>query len=166
MGHVSRILPGINHFLSGLRCLHRRAKNRRSVSIPDRTQADCRMLLKFLEKANEGISLNLCSYRLPTIVCRSDSCPHGLHLKVPRYTCILATSLFRVRTPLIILFSLTAHIRYTKRSIDGALTDSAHTDDPIQPTPRSALPSPFITPATVLCFSITQERNSILHATL
>jgi hypothetical protein len=36
------------------------------------------MLLKFLEKANKGISLNLCSYRLPTIVCRSDSCPHGL----------------------------------------------------------------------------------------
>jgi hypothetical protein len=36
------------------------------------------MLLKFLEKANRGISLNLCSYRLPTIVCRSDSCPHGL----------------------------------------------------------------------------------------
>jgi hypothetical protein len=36
------------------------------------------MLLKFLEKANKGISLNLCSYHLPTIVCRSDSCPHGL----------------------------------------------------------------------------------------
>jgi hypothetical protein len=29
MGHVSFILPGINHFLSGLRCLLRRAKNRR-----------------------------------------------------------------------------------------------------------------------------------------
>jgi hypothetical protein len=79
MGHVSWVLPGINHFLSGLRCLHRRAKNRRrSVSIPDRTQADCQMFLKFLEKANKGISLNLCSYGLPTIVCRSDSCPHGL----------------------------------------------------------------------------------------
>jgi hypothetical protein len=36
------------------------------------------MLLKFLVRANKGISLNLCSYCLPTIVCRSDFCPHGL----------------------------------------------------------------------------------------
>jgi hypothetical protein len=41
IGHVSWVLPGINHFLSGLRCLHHQAKNRRSVTIPDRTQADC-----------------------------------------------------------------------------------------------------------------------------
>ena len=35
MGHVLFILPGINHFLSGLRCLHRQAKKRRSVTIPE-----------------------------------------------------------------------------------------------------------------------------------
>ena len=78
MGHIGRILPMINHFLSGLRCLKRKAEKRRSIKIPERTQADCRLLFKFLDKAKAGVSMNLVSYRLPNKVYRSDSCPHGL----------------------------------------------------------------------------------------
>lgn len=62
MGHIGRILPMINHFLSGLRCLKRRAEKRRSIKIPERTQADCRLLFKFLDKAKAGVSMNLVSY--------------------------------------------------------------------------------------------------------
>jgi hypothetical protein len=68
----------INHFLSGLRCLKKRAEKRRSIKIPERSQADCRNLFKFLDKAKAGVSMNLVSYRLPNKVYRSDSCPHGL----------------------------------------------------------------------------------------
>ena len=44
--------------------------------------ADCRqdlmLMLKFLDKAHVGIDMNLISYRRPTHIYRSDSCPFGL----------------------------------------------------------------------------------------
>ena len=36
------------------------------------------MMLDFLKIANSGISLNSITFRLPTHIYRSDSCPHGL----------------------------------------------------------------------------------------
>ena len=76
--HVSQILPEINHFLNGFRSLLNRAKHQRAAKVPLHVVADCQILLKFLEKAHDGISMNSLAYRLPDRVYRSDSCPHGL----------------------------------------------------------------------------------------
>lgn len=76
--HVAQILPEIYHFLNQLRSLHERSKNRRSIKVPDNCLADCHLLLKFLLRAREGISMNNLVLQLPLVIYRSDSCPHGL----------------------------------------------------------------------------------------
>ena len=78
MVHVSQVLPEINHFLNRLRCLLRRAENRRSIAINDDCLADCRLLIKFIDMAEKGISLNNLANFMPGRVYMSDSCPHGL----------------------------------------------------------------------------------------
>jgi hypothetical protein len=78
MIHVAQVLPEIHHFLNRLRCLHRRAKNRRSIKVPESCAKDCELLIRFLDMAKSGISMNLLAYCLPDRVYRSDSCPHGL----------------------------------------------------------------------------------------
>ena len=76
--HVGMILPWIHHFLSRLRELQNRAKNRRSIKVSSNCMEDLRLMLFFLEEAKAGISFNLIAYRKPTHVFRSDSCPAGL----------------------------------------------------------------------------------------
>ena len=76
--HLSMVIPGVNHFLSRLRDLHIRSKNRRSIKISDVCMADLDLMLFFLGKAKLGIDMNLLSYRRPTHIYRSDSCPAGL----------------------------------------------------------------------------------------
>jgi hypothetical protein len=39
---------------------------------------DLKLMLNFLKMANKGISLNSITFRRPTHVYRSDSCPAGL----------------------------------------------------------------------------------------
>ena len=76
--HLGMILPRIHHFLSRLRELQWRAKNRRLVKVSDNCLEDLRLMLFFLDEAKAGISFNLIAYRKPTYVFRSDSCPAGL----------------------------------------------------------------------------------------
>ena len=78
MVHVAQILPEIYHFLNRIRSLLKRAKNRRSIAVPDSVVADCQLLMKFLKRANDGISMNNLVIQMPLRVYRSDSCPHGL----------------------------------------------------------------------------------------
>ena len=78
MIHVAQILPEIYHFLNRLRSLSERAKNRRSIKVPDQVLDDCRLLIKFLHRANQGISMNNLVFQMPSRIYRSDSCPHGL----------------------------------------------------------------------------------------
>lgn len=78
MIHVSQILPEVNHFLSRLRDLRTRAGNRRSIAVREDCLADCRLMIKFIEKSSKGLSMNNLVFRLPNRVYRSDSCPHGL----------------------------------------------------------------------------------------
>jgi hypothetical protein len=49
------------------------------------------------------------------------------HLFLPRYTCILLTSLGSNHMPLLTSVSRSCHMSYTQRCIDSAPTDSAHT---------------------------------------
>ena len=78
MIHVSQILPQVNHFMSRLRDLLTRAGNRRSIAVRDDCLADCRLMIKFLEKSRDGLSMNNLVFRLPNRCYRSDSCPMGL----------------------------------------------------------------------------------------
>ena len=57
--HLSMVIPGVNHFLSRIRDLRTRSKNRRSIKINDLCMADLDLMLFFLGKAKLGIDLNL-----------------------------------------------------------------------------------------------------------
>jgi hypothetical protein len=79
MIHVGQILPEIYHFLNRLRCLFERAKKRgKAIPVNEDCLADCRLLKLYLRRAHEGVSMNSLVYQRPSIVYRSDSCPHGL----------------------------------------------------------------------------------------
>ena len=76
--HLSIVLPFVHHFLSRLRELQRRTKNRRSITVTEIYAKNLKLMLFFLEKAKYDADMNCIAYRLPTIVYRSDSCPLGL----------------------------------------------------------------------------------------
>ncbi len=76
--HLGMIIPSVHHFMSRLRELHNRSKNRRSIKISETCLEDLNLMLLFLKQANNGISLNQIVYRKPTHAYRSDSCPAGL----------------------------------------------------------------------------------------
>jgi len=76
--HLSTAIPFIHHFMSRLRDLHTKAVKRRSVKINGECYKDLEMMLEFLKMANDGIRMNSITFRKPTHVYRSDSCPHGL----------------------------------------------------------------------------------------
>jgi hypothetical protein len=79
LGHLGMIIPFVYHFLSRLREWHHKCKNKRyPTNMPDECRLDLVLMLKFLDKAKEGIDMNLISYRRPTHIYRSDSCPFGL----------------------------------------------------------------------------------------
>ena len=80
--HLSLVVPQVHHFLSRLRDLQLQTQkfNRRSTHahIPPPCIEDLRLMLEFLAQAKGGIDMNLITYRRPTHVYRSDSCPAGL----------------------------------------------------------------------------------------
>ena len=76
--HLGLVLPYVHHFMSRLRELQRRATNRRQVKVTEIYAEDLKLMLFFLQKAKDGVDLNLIAYRKPTHVYRSDSCPRGL----------------------------------------------------------------------------------------
>lgn len=78
MGHVSVIVSHIKHFLSRIRQLMYRAKHKRSIKITEEVEQDLLFLLKVLQLANKGISLNLITYRKVDRAYRSDACPAGI----------------------------------------------------------------------------------------
>ena len=78
MVHVGFIISQIYHFMSRLRDLMWRSRNRRTIKLTDSTRKDFELMLFFLEKAKEGIDLNLLVFRRPSKVYRSDSCPAGM----------------------------------------------------------------------------------------
>ena len=72
------VLPFVHHFLSRLRELEIRAKNRRQIKVTEIYTEDLKLMLFFLDKANKGVDMNMIVYRKPTHCYRSDSCPMGL----------------------------------------------------------------------------------------
>jgi hypothetical protein len=78
LGHLSAIITFVYYFLSRLRDLQWKATKQRSIAIPQPFQDDLKLMLVFLHKAFTGINMNLISFRCPTDIYQSDSCPYGL----------------------------------------------------------------------------------------
>jgi hypothetical protein len=78
MGHVGFIIPWVYHFLSRLRLLLARAQNKRTISINKKCARDLELMQGILDKAKQGIDMNLFAFRLPDCIYYSDSCPAGL----------------------------------------------------------------------------------------
>ncbi|MGL4352121.1 MAG: hypothetical protein ACRCT2_16490, partial [Plesiomonas shigelloides] len=80
LNHVGFIIPNARHFLGRLRATKHVAKNRGGHVASLRSPAilDLKLWLKFLQRAQHGISLNLITFRAPTHFLRSDSCEHGI----------------------------------------------------------------------------------------
>ncbi len=78
LGHLGAIVPFVYHFLSRLRDLQWTATKQQSIAIPQPCRDDLELMLIFLHKEFTGIDMNLISFRPPTHIYRSDSCPYGL----------------------------------------------------------------------------------------
>jgi hypothetical protein len=80
LNHAAFIIPTARHFLSRLRHLRIFSEKSRTqqTTISIEVKRDLNLFQKFLRWANNGISLNLISYRSPTIFLRSDASSTGL----------------------------------------------------------------------------------------
>jgi hypothetical protein len=79
LGHLGAVIPFVYHFLSRLREWQYRSSNKRHpTAMSTECRLDLELMLHFLNKANAGIDMNIISFRRPTHIYRSDSCPHGL----------------------------------------------------------------------------------------
>jgi hypothetical protein len=76
--HLGQIVPPAHHFLSRLRYLKQRAKNKRMIMVNKECNKDLKFLLTVLQKCQHGIDLDTIAYCHPTNVYRSISCPAGL----------------------------------------------------------------------------------------
>ena len=77
LNHAGYIIPLARHFLHAIRRLTQRCSNKR-VTITDRERKYLNIWLRFLTKANQGISINNIVYRRPTHIRWDDSCPIGI----------------------------------------------------------------------------------------
>jgi hypothetical protein len=67
------------HFLNRLRNrIQRSQPQKEETTLPREEISDMILWVKFLETANQGISVNRLTIRQPTRVCLSDSCPFGV----------------------------------------------------------------------------------------
>jgi hypothetical protein len=65
MGHVGFIIPWVYHFLSRLQSLLARARNRRVISIDDVCKKDLVLMLSIVDRAKNGIDMNILAFRSP-----------------------------------------------------------------------------------------------------
>jgi hypothetical protein len=65
LGHFGVIIPWVFHFLSCLRTLLTRAKNRRFIFIDKTSKNNLILMLSILAKAKEGIYMSLLAFWAP-----------------------------------------------------------------------------------------------------
>ena len=78
LGHVATIIQYSKHFMSRIRQLMHKSKNRRFINISNEVEKDLIFHTEILKIASQGISMNLLTYRKIQRVYRSDACPAGL----------------------------------------------------------------------------------------
>jgi hypothetical protein len=78
LGHIGFVIPWVFHFLSRLRTLLSRARNKRAITFDENCKNDLVLMLKILDKSKGGIDMKLLGLRSPDRIYYSDSCPAGL----------------------------------------------------------------------------------------
>jgi len=80
LNHASFLVPLSRHFLGDLRKRIKKGRwmRKRMVRLSTNELDDLGLWQGFLRKAREGISMNLLTVRMPTLIGWSDSCPFGL----------------------------------------------------------------------------------------
>ena len=78
LNHVAYIIPAARHFMGRLRRLEWKASKHRYAKITEEAKKDLLLWLKFLSKANEGISINNIIYRSVTSTSLSDASEFGI----------------------------------------------------------------------------------------
>ncbi len=80
LNHTAYIIPTMRHFLSRIRLLRTKAEHLKGkpITIPAPVSQDLQLCNQFLSWAAKGISLNLITFREPTVFHRSDACTTGL----------------------------------------------------------------------------------------
>ena len=77
--NVAQVLVVLGHFLSNIRHLQIIAETKgHNVKLNKRAREDLILAKSFLEKANEGISMNLLTFRKPDIIYVCDASEYGL----------------------------------------------------------------------------------------
>jgi hypothetical protein len=70
--------PLVYHFLSRLRSLLSCSGKHRQIKINDKCIRDLDLMQEVLDKAKNGVDMNLLAFRSPDRIYYLDSCPHGL----------------------------------------------------------------------------------------
>jgi hypothetical protein len=80
LNHIGFILRAARHFMSRLRSLVRLGKlrNHKKLKLSEAQVADIKLFQSILTKCNQGVNLNLVSFRQPTHFFRSDASLAGL----------------------------------------------------------------------------------------
>jgi len=76
--HVAFIIPAARHFMNRLRRMMDKANKYRTAKVTQEVKKDLLLWIKFLKKANEGISINNIISREVTSKSLSDSCEMGI----------------------------------------------------------------------------------------
>jgi hypothetical protein len=80
LDHAAGVLPLACHFMERIRFATKSTSDRPCMpySLNKTVQADLKLMLAVLDKAYEGISMNLLTYRLPDAQSKVDACPRGM----------------------------------------------------------------------------------------
>ena len=78
INHIGNIIRLSRHFISRIRHFKDRSPHFRRLKISKTVAADLQLWLQFIQQARHGMSLNLLTHRIPTVVYRTDSSEHGM----------------------------------------------------------------------------------------
>ena len=77
--NIATIMPMMGHFFNNIRFLQTKAdQGKHNVSLTRRAKEDLKLCLKFIHRAQQGVSMNLLTFRSPNIVHIGDASEHGL----------------------------------------------------------------------------------------
>ena len=77
--NIAIIIPTFGHFLNNIRQLEiKAALTKKNQFINKRAHEDFKLALKFLDKARQGINMNLMTFRSPNKIYINDASEHGL----------------------------------------------------------------------------------------
>jgi hypothetical protein len=78
LGHVRYLIPCIYYFLSQLRSLLSQAGKQQLIKINNKCVSDLVLMQAVLDKAKNGVDMNLLAFRSPNRIYYLDSCSAGL----------------------------------------------------------------------------------------